>query len=579
MGDAERSVSFAREEAAIADAIQAGVALHQRGRLPEAERLYAGILKLAPRHFDALRLLGILRHQQGDAAEALRLIGAALEVNAASADALNSHASVLIQLRRFDDALDSVDRALKYAPAHVPALVNRATIRIEAGEFAAALADSERAIALDPRNAEAWCKQANALGGMGELERAIDCYGRSLDINPDLLEARNNRGCLFDRMERPAPALADFEAVLAAHPGYAEAWLNRAHMLAQLHREDEAIACYRQAFALNQHPDAIFNEGLNQLRLGNFQRGWECYEWRWKAPDFAHTRRDYPQPLWDGKRLGGTLLMSCEQGLGDQILFAGMLADLAARVRALIVEVEPRLVPLLQRSFPGIEFIARAPELRSLSPAAQIPLASLGQHLRPDAGAFPPAAAYLRSDARRTQALRERLHDGRCVIGLSWTSRNPRYETSKSVSLHDFAPVLRLPGCRFVDLQYGDTAAERAAVARDMGVGVERLPDIDNTNDLDGLACLIAACDRVVTVSNTTAHLAGALGRDTHVLVPSGRGRMWCWFKDRADSPWYPGVRLTRQAPGQPWPEVVSALAAGLAAGLPAARAEQNSPM
>jgi ADP-heptose:LPS heptosyltransferase len=123
---------------------------------------------------------------------------------------------------------------------------------------------------------------------------------------------------------------------------------------------------------------------------------------------------------------------------------------------------------------------------------------------------------------------------------------------------------LRSPGYRFVDLQYGDTAAEREAVERELGVRVERLADIDNTNDLDGLAALMSACDAVVTVGNTTAHLAGALGRPTFVVVPHGHARIWYWFRDKDESPWYPRVRVRRQQRGQAWPELVAAVAAAL---------------
>jgi ADP-heptose:LPS heptosyltransferase len=147
------------------------------------------------------------------------------------------------------------------------------------------------------------------------------------------------------------------------------------------------------------------------------------------------------------------------------------------------------------------------------------------------------------------------------VIGLSWVSKAPVGGASKSARLADFEALLRLPGCRFVDLQYGDTGEERAALARDLGIVVERLGDIDNTNDLDGLAALMSACDAVVTVSNTTAHLAGALGRPTFVMVPHGFARIWYWFHDRGQSPWYPRVAVRRQQGGQPWADVVAAVA------------------
>jgi ADP-heptose:LPS heptosyltransferase len=118
-----------------------------------------------------------------------------------------------------------------------------------------------------------------------------------------------------------------------------------------------------------------------------------------------------------------------------------------------------------------------------------------------------------------------------------------------------------MPGCRFVDLQYGDTRADREQVERALGIRVEHLDGIDNSNDIDGLAALMTACDVVVTVSNTAAHLAGALGRPTVVLVPFGNARIWYWFRDRPRSPWYPDVRLHRQAAGEPWAATIAAAA------------------
>ncbi|HVT55080.1 MAG TPA: hypothetical protein VHD34_03395, partial [Xanthobacteraceae bacterium] len=116
------------------------------------------------------------------------------------------------------------------------------------------------------------------------------------------------------------------------------------------------------------------------------------------------------------------------------------------------------------------------------------------------------------------------------------------------------------PEFQFVDLQYGDTAGERTALREKHGISIQHLDEIDNTNDIDGLAALIEACDAVVTVSNTTAHLAGALGKPVWILVPQGHGRLWYWFRDRTDSPWYPGARIVRQQPGQSWADLVTSI-------------------
>jgi len=152
------------------------------------------------------------------------------------------------------------------------------------------------------------------------------------------------------------------------------------------------------------------------------------------------------------------------------------------------------------------------------------------------------------------------------VIGLSWRSLNPAAGRPKTALLKDFAPLFSLPRCRFIDLQYGDTAEERKAVEDEFGVKIERLEEIDNTLDIDGLAALITACDLVASVSNTNAHLAGALGKPTWVFAPFGHARFWYWFKGKPDSPWYPRVRVKHQASDQSWSDAIAAAAPEISA-------------
>jgi hypothetical protein len=254
------------------------------------------------------------------------------------------------------------------------------------------------------------------------------------------------------------------------------------------------------------------------------------------------------------------LLVWGEQGLGEQILFSSMVADAARQAGRLVLEVEPRLVALLGRSFPDVDVRALGRELHAGDIDVHSPIGSLGCYLRSAPEAFPRLEqGVLTADAERTRGLRERLaRYGHRVVGLSWKSQNAQCEKAKSAQLTDFEAVLRLPNCRFVDLQYGDTLIDRERAERALGVRVEHLDDIDNTRDIDGLAALISACDLVVTVSNTTAHLAGALGRPTFVMVPYGHPQLWYWFKDRDDSPWYPKLRVKRMHNGQPWADLIA---------------------
>jgi hypothetical protein len=251
-----------------------------------------------------------------------------------------------------------------------------------------------------------------------------------------------------------------------------------------------------------------------------------------------------------------------------------MVPDLTSWARAVALQPTPRLVKLFARSFPGIHVGAEAPPQFDV----QVAFSSLGRYLRPDWDAFPRREqGYLVPDVEAVGRFRARLRDGsRTVVGLSWRSVNPTIGRDKSAPLRDFAPLLRVPGIRFIDLQYGDTRAERDLVERELGVRVERLEDVDSTNDLDALAALIAACDAVVTVSNTTAHLAGAVGTPTLVFVPSGPARLWYWFKARQQSPWYPRVEVCHQAVGQGWADLIVRSQDRLAALLQSARSRRG---
>jgi ADP-heptose:LPS heptosyltransferase len=255
------------------------------------------------------------------------------------------------------------------------------------------------------------------------------------------------------------------------------------------------------------------------------------------------------------------LLIWGEQGLGDQIIYASMISDAQKRADKIVLEVEPRLISLFKRSFPKAEVRPLLPELNEDGISAHTPIGSLGGLFRLHWSDF-LQRAYLIADQARAKELHSLLQPNKkCVIGISWRSMNKKAGEHKTALLRDFASMLLSPEIGFVDLQYGETADELDAIQKEFGVAIRHVDEIDNKNDIDGLAALIEACDAVVTVSNTTAHIAGALGKPVWILIPHGQGRIWYWFKDRKDSPWYPGARIVRQQPGQSWADLVASIA------------------
>jgi ADP-heptose:LPS heptosyltransferase len=240
-----------------------------------------------------------------------------------------------------------------------------------------------------------------------------------------------------------------------------------------------------------------------------------------------------------------------------------MLTDLQATGVESFVCLDERLQSLFRRSFPGLDFILPT-ELKSLEPAqqlfgAQIQIASLGQFFRRSAsGLSRIPSPYLVANNELVARLRQQYRqDGSFICGLSWRSANPETGSAKSIKLDGLHPLLKLAGTKFINLQYGDTTEERRHIREQIGVDVAQVDGLDNQNDIDELAALITACDIVITVSNSTAHLAAALGKPTLVLLPH-HTPLWYWHLDSKTSPWYPTVTLLRQDIAGDWAKPIN---------------------
>jgi tetratricopeptide (TPR) repeat protein len=427
------------------------------------------------------------------------------------------------------------------------------------------------------RNAETFYRK-------NRLEDAATAYGDAIALAPDNPVTLANRALVLIQLNRFNDALDNLDQAIARVPQNAEFHHRRAIALRALNRLDEAIAAYDRVITLDPgHVYARNRRGTCLMLVGRFTEGWRDYENRWdewrekrsaekKAGKKLLDPDNFGKPKWDGRPAKATLLIWAEQGLGEQILFASMLDEAAARVQQVIVAVEPRLQTLFARSFPQIKVTTFADAVKRGGYDLQIPIGGLGAIFRNSSEDFlDNRKAYLKADANRAQQLRKTAGAGKSgLCGLSWQSNNAETGNLKSLQLDTLLPLLKRPKIRFIDLQYGDTAAERATLKKTAGIDITRLDDIDNMQDIDGLAALIEACDLVITISNTTAHLAGALGKPVFLLLPYSQGRLWYWQTQRSNTLWYPGMRVFRQQTPGDW--------AGVVAGVISALDPQNKP-
>ena len=544
-----------------------GKALIHLGRNEEALASFDRALALGSANADlhggrADALVALSRRE-----EAVQGYDRALALKPESVNDWCNRGAVLQDLGRYEQAADSCGRAIALAPDFAPAHYNHGIALAALKRHAQALASLDRAIALEPNYANAHNNRANALDQLGRRDEALASVERALAIEPTHRAALVTRAVILRKLGRSEDALASCDRALSLWPDDSEALTVRADALIDLERFDEAVSACDRVIALDPKGVAAkWNKSLLCLGLGRFKEGWGLYEHRWQGQK-GLVPRPYHQPRWNGGRVDGPLLIWSEQGIGDEILHSCMIEDVLARTDEVVLEAEPRLQALFKRSFPTVKVIPFSEALYRGPVGAQIGMGGLGGFFRTNWSDFPRRArGHLVPDLARAQAYRARLApDGKALVGLTWHSRAATGK-SKSTTLPEIANLLRLPGCRFVDLQYGDTRAEREAAERDLGIRVEHLDDVDNMNDIDGLAALITACDCVVAVSNVTAHLAGAVGQRTWVMVPRGGGRLWFWFHQGDDSPWYPRVHVRRQKPMQSWSDLVTSFTDEVAA-------------
>jgi hypothetical protein len=289
----------------------------------------------------------------------------------------------------------------------------------------------------------------------------------------------------------------------------------------------------------------------------------------------------FVQPLWKGEALAGKgLLVWTEQGLGEEILQAGMIGDALRAGARLTIECSPRLVGLFSRSFPAATVLPRLNPSRACATPIdadyQIAGGDLGAVYRTDWPDFPQHRGYLATDAALTAALRGKYKTAGkpYVVGISWASTRSNLGPTKTMNLAEFIPVLRQHGVVFVNLQYAADDAEVASVEKALGIQIVTDPAVDPLGDMDAIAAQVAAMDLVICVSNTVAHIAGALGVPVWNILPAySASGMWHWFSGSDASPWYPSMKIYRRKQ-----QSAEVLMAQIAADLAGECARQNVP-
>lgn len=535
---------------------QQALTLHRANRLNEASALYQRVLALSPQHPRSLHLLGTIAYQLGRADIAVNLIESALAADPTPPAFHNDLGEAYRIQRRIAEAEREFRRAIELSPNLASAHNNLGILLQNDGRLDEALARFRRAAMLRPDSHEMHLNLGCALLATGAVEEAARSLEEARRLAPDDATVALDLGNARVKQDRLAEAESLYRQALAAKPGYVLAELNLGLALRELGRPEEALPHYERAAELDPTLPAVhWNDSVCRLLLGDYERGWRGFAWRWRATDIPLDELTTPE--WQGDDLAGKrLLVHAEQGLGDTIQFVRFvpfLAPFGAGAVALLVQAP--LLRLLRRGDFGCDIYG--PDDKVPEYDLRIALMDLPLRLGTRVDTIPAAdGPYLHADPALVVAWQERFAalPGRRV-GMVWQGRRDHAnDRHRSVAADTLAPLLALPGISWVSLQ------------KDKSAGV--LPGVldiaDDLGDMMDTAAAIMALDLIIAVDTSVAHLAGALGKPVWLLLPLAPD--WRWLTERSDSPWYGSARLFRQSVRGDWAPVIAEVAAALSA-------------
>jgi len=490
-----------------------------------AQSRIAELRKAAAAHGDSaqhLRDLADALLGEGNLDEAINCYKQAVALRPDVPETHNNMGVALARAGRMDQALEAYGRALELRPDYAEVHNNLGLVMCDRRDWNAEIACFNQAVRLKPDFADAHGNLGNALYENGSIDAAIACYRRALSLRPDSHGTHNN-------LANALCALGDFDAAMAAtrrslelNPNFAEAHLSLSIML---------------------------------LLQGDLEHGWPEYEWRWKSREHRTPSANFAQPPWDGSDLNGKrILLHSEQALGDTIHFVRYAPQLTRRGGKVIVACQPEMASLLG----GADGVETVVDRHGALPPFDVhcPLLSLPGMFKTTLRNIPADVPYLRADETRVRQWLNRIPaDNRRKVGLVWSGG--AHPPGRAVPLEQLARLAEIPNIWFCSLQKGEAAAALRSSQIQMADWTDELHDFADT------AALVENLDLVISVDTAVAHLAGAMGKPVWVLlkfVPD-----WRWMLQRADSPWYPTMRLFRQSRLGDWKAPIALLTTAVA--------------
>ena len=522
-------------------------------RWEDAAQACRHAIELAPGEPDLACSLGAILLQQKQWSESAAAFRQALTRKPQYPEALNGLGEALKGSHQYDEARAAFEQALVLRPRYLEALFNLGATFQALERWPDAVTTYKFALAIAPSSVDVLGNLGNSLWSAREFSAALIVHQKALSLRKDHAPTHNGVGNALLGLKRFAEARAAFERALALCPDDPNTLCNLGNVHLAQNQLDAALGFYRRALQIR--PDfrqAVFNEGLVLLLKGDLRAGFPKYELRWVLKQQACEEQP-PRENWLGDTPvdGKTLLVCCEQGLGDTLQFVRYVPLLNARGAKVILRVQEALRPLLS-NMPGAAVVTAADE--NLPPFDHYCLLlSLPLAFGTELNTIPSAVPYVTAPADKSAFWREQLSlvPGK-KIGIV-CSGNPQHRNdyNRSCPLAAFKPLAGAAGGRLYLVQHQLKPSDAATLS----CSPEFVDLSKELHDFTDTAAIIDNLDLVIAVDTSVAHLAGAMGKPVWVLLPFAPD--WRWMMDRNDSPWYPTMRLFRQPKPDDWTSVM----------------------
>jgi hypothetical protein len=534
--------------------LQQSQSLQQAGKFEEAAIGFEKLRMLYPNYPPILNSLGIVYLQLGKFKEGCKLLEKSLQLDPKQTMVFYNLGKAYQNQGQFNESIKAYKKVLDIEPNFTEAYNSLGVSLYSVGKFPEALEYFDHMITASPNDPTGYNGRGICLYALSQYEESLLSLNKALTINKNFPELFNNIGLTLHKLNKFNSAIEHFNQAIQINPNYADAFSNRGLTLQAIKKTAEAKNDFDRCLEIDsKHSDAYWNKALIKIQLGEYEEGWELYEWRWKSFSKKWARH-YKEPLWLGDESleGKSIFIYPEQGYGDFIQFYRFIPKLQALGAKVILEVPAALISLIRESTTEtlvIESGQKPPRFNFQCPIMSLPLA-----FKTRLESIPSSFPYLKTKPEKLFFWETKLEGRyRPRIGIAWSgSSQHKNDHNRSLKLGTLAPLMSLP-FEFYSLQ--------KEVRPDDEEFLKTAPIKDFRNylqDFSDTAALIELMDIVVTVDTSVAHLAGALNKKVCILLPNNAD--YRWMLNRKDSPWYPSAQLFRQSDTSDWTEQIEAI-------------------